>query len=79
MVVALHLEDDRKTIANRDDASVLPGSLDYPGSRDRQLLEVDFGGLVRAVLVPHRGENPKLGQGRFATNEHEDPLVFLRR
>src|SRR5712675_2112211 len=34
--------------------------------------------LVRAVLVPHRRENPELGETRHPPNQLEDALIFVR-
>src|SRR5580704_3193227 len=61
MVVALHLEHYGEAVADRDHAGVLARSLDHPGGLGRQGLEMDFRGLVRAVLVPHRRKDAELG------------------
>ena len=79
MVVAFHLEHDGKPVADIDHAGVLARSLDDPRRFRRQHAQMDFRGLVRAMLVPHRRENPQLGDGRLAAHEGENALVFLRR
>ncbi len=78
VVVALHLEHDRKPVADIDDAGVLAGALDHPGRLGRQRAQMDFRGFVRAVLVPHRRENAELGEARLAADQLDDALVFVR-
>ena len=78
VVVALHLEHDRLTIADVDDAGVLARALDHPGRRGGQGPQMDFRGLVRAVLVPHGREDAELGEGRRAADEVEEALILLR-
>ena len=77
VVVALHLEHDREPVADRDHAGVLAGSLDHVRRAGRQRAQVDFRGLVRAVLVPHRRENAELGDRRLAPDQLQNALVFL--
>jgi hypothetical protein len=78
MVVALHLEHDRLTIADVDDAGILARALDHPWGLGWQGPQVDFRGLVRAVLVPHGREDAELGEGRRASDEREEALILLR-
>src|SRR6266498_2476102 len=79
MVVALHLEDEREVVADPDHPRVLAGPLDHPRRLGGQHLEVNLGGLVRAVLVPHRGKYAELGQGGLAADQFENARVLLRR
>ena len=78
MVVALHLEHDRLAVADIDDAGVLARALDHPGGLGRQALEMDARRFVRAVLVPHRRENPELGKARHAPDQFQDALILVR-
>src|SRR5258707_9229913 len=64
MVMALHLEHDRLAVTDIDDAGVLARALDHPGRLGRQPAQMQPRRLVRAVLVPHRRENPELGETR---------------
>jgi hypothetical protein len=78
MVVALHLEHDGKPVADVDDAGVLARPLDHPWGLRRQRAQVNFRGLVRAMLVPHGRENTELGEGRCAANQFDDARVLVR-
>lgn len=78
MVMALHLEHDRLAVADVDDAGVLAQALDHPRRLGRQPLEVDARGFVRAVLVPHRRENPELGESRYPSDQLQDALILVR-
>ena len=64
VVVALHLEHDGKPVADVDHAGVLARPLDHPRRLGRQAAQMHLGGLVRAVLVPHRREDAELGEAR---------------
>src|SRR4029453_1354670 len=50
VIVGLHLEGDGQAVADVDDAGVFAGPLDHAGTARRELLQVDAGRLVRAVL-----------------------------
>ena len=78
VVVALHLEDQRVAVADIDDARVLAGAADHLGPGGRQGAEPFLGGLVGAVLVPHRREDAELGERRNPPDQVEDALVFIR-
>ena len=78
VVVALHLEDHGLTVADIDHAGILAGALDHPGRLGRQPAQMDAGGFVRAVLVPHRREDAELGEGRHAPDQFEDALILVR-
>src|SRR3954447_13811727 len=65
VVVALHLEHDGKPFADIDHAGVLAGPLNHMRRRRWKRPEMDFGRLVRAVLVPHRRENAEFGERRL--------------
>ena len=47
-------------------------------ARGRELLEVDLGALVAAVLGPHGREDAELGQVGLAADEADDEVVFVR-
>src|SRR5882724_3812806 len=78
MVVALHLEHHRLAIADVDDAGVLARSLDHPRRLGRQAPQVQPRGFVRAMLVPHRRENPEFSETRHPPDQLEDALIFVR-
>src|SRR5258708_2864878 len=69
MVVALHLEHDRLAVADVDDAGVLTRPLDHPWRLGRQPLEMQPRGFVRAMLVPHRRENPQFSETRHPADQ----------
>ena len=77
MVVALHLEHDRLAVADVDDAGVLARPLDHPRRLGRQPPQMQPRGFVRAVLVPHRRENPELGETRHPADQLENALIFV--
>src|ERR1700761_6705827 len=78
VVVALHLEHHRLPVTDVDDAGVLARALDHPRRLGRQPPEMDARGLVRAMLVPHRGKDPKLGEARHPADQLENALIFVR-
>ena len=78
VVVALHLEHDRLAVADVDDAGVFARPLDHPGRLGRQALQMQPRGFVRAMLVPHRRENPEFGEARDPADEFQDALIFVR-
>ena len=78
VVVALHLEHDREPVADVDDAGILARPLNHPRRLGRQRAQMDFRGFVRAVLVPHRGENAELGEGRRTPDKLDDARVLVR-
>ena len=77
VVVALHLEDDGVAVAEIDDAGVFAGALDDARPGGGQRLQPFLRGFVGTVLVPHGGENAKLGDGRLAADEFEDAAIFV--
>ena len=77
VVVALHLEHDRLAVADIDHAGVLARPLDHPRRLGRQAPQMDARGFVRAVLVPHRRENPELGEARHPPDQLEDALILV--
>jgi hypothetical protein len=79
MVVALHLEDAGRAVADVDHAGVLAGALNHPGRLRRQRAQMEARGFVGAVLVPHRRDDAELGDGRLAADQRLEALVFLRR
>jgi len=60
MVVALHLERDRKSFTEIEDSRVLPGPLQDPLPRARQPLQEERRVLVAAVLRPEEREDREL-------------------
>ncbi len=77
VVVAFHLEDGGIAIADVDHACVLAGALQHPGGLGRQLLQMDAGGFVGAVLGPHHAEDAQFHETGFAVQQLLDPAVFL--
>src|SRR5262249_33486981 len=61
-----------------DHAGVLARTLDHPGRLGGQGAQMDLGGLVRAVLVPHRREDAELGETRRARDQRTDALILVR-
>src|SRR5262249_57566359 len=76
MVVALHLENAGEPIADINDASVLAWSLDHPRTLGRQRAQMDLGGFVRAMLVPHRRENAELAERALPAAPFPTPPLF---
>src|SRR5262249_4438601 len=79
MVVRLDFEDRRQAVADRDCARVLAGTLQHSRALRRQLLEVDPGALVAAVLRPHDREDAQLRNRGFAVERRDDAVVLLAR
>ena len=66
VIVALDLEDHGEAVADRDAARVLAGALEHvlgPRGKPPQVL---LARLVGAVLGPHHGEDPELGDSSAA-------------
>ncbi len=78
VVMALHLEHASQAVADIDDSGILARALDDVRPLGRQAAQMHFGGLVRAVLVPHRRKNAELGQARFAADQVEHALILVR-
>ena len=79
VVVRLDLEGHRVAVADIDDAGVLADA-DQQGLAVREvaeLLEVDLGALVGAVLAPHHGVHGQLGGGGPAAEDVADPQVLV--
>ena len=73
------LECARPSIANIDDASILPGTLNHELAAGRQSFQVHTRRLVRTMLTPHHAENSELGDGRLASAQKPfDFLVLVR-
>ena len=77
VVVALHLEADRLTVADVDDPGVLAGPLKDARTLRGEGLEVDARALVRAVLRPHDREDAELGYVGLAPHHLYDALVLV--
>ena len=75
--MALHLEDAGETVANVDDAGVFARALNDDLAGDRQRLQVHLRGFVRAMLVPHCGEDAELGDRGLASDQFQNPLVLV--
>lgn len=73
VIVALHLEDHRKAVADIDDARILARPLNDPRRLGRQAAQMDARGFVGTVLVPHRREDAEFREGRYA------PISFRMR
>jgi len=78
VVVAFHLEDDGLAVADIHDARVFAGAADHLRALGGQGAQPFLGGFIRAMLVPHGGENAKLGEGWFAANDLEQIGIFVR-
>ncbi len=77
VVVRLHLEDRGETIADVDDARVLPRPLNDARPFGRQTPQVNAARLVGAVLAPHHAKDPELGISGFAPQRLKDLPVLL--
>src|SRR5258705_12866906 len=78
MVMALHLEHNSLAIADIDDPGMLARPLDPPWRLGRQATQMQPRRLVRAVLVPHRRENPEFRETRRPPDQLENALVLVR-
>src|SRR5439155_18444250 len=76
MVVRLDLERDGVPLADIDDACVFTGALQHHLAARRELLQMQTGALVRAMLAPHHAENPELGVVGLAAENRDDLLVL---
>jgi hypothetical protein len=79
VVVALHLEDGGLAVADVDHAGILARPLDHLGTAGRQLSQMHFRALVRAMLRPHDREDAELGQVGRAAHRMQHALIFLGR
>ena len=77
MVVALHLEHDGLAVADVDHAGILARPLDHPRRLGRQATQMQPRRFVRAVLVPHRREDPEFGETRHPADQLEDALILV--
>ncbi len=82
VVVALDLERDGVALADVDDAGVLADAREHLADRRllgdlTELLEVDLGGLVGAVLAPHHRVHGELAARRAAAQDLADLLVLV--
>ena len=75
--MAFHFENNALAIADIDDARVFTGAADHLWAGCGQGTEPFLGGLVGTMLVPHGREDAKLGEGRLASDDVEDTLVFV--
>ena len=77
--MALHLERDGPTVTDIDHACVLLTGLDQNvWAGGGKFFQFFSGIFIRAVFAPHHGENPELGEVRFATEDFPDPVEFFR-
>src|SRR2546423_1326382 len=70
--------EPREPVGDVDHAGVLARPLDHPRRLGGQRAQVDFGGLVGAMLIPHGRKDAELGKTWRAANQLEDTLVFVR-
>jgi len=76
--VALHLEDNAIAVIDIDHAGIFARSLDDARSLCRQRAQPLLGGFIGAVLIPHGREDAELGKARFAADQIQNALVFIR-
>jgi len=74
--VRLHLEGDRRPVAEVEDARVLAGPLEDALAGRREPLEEPRRVLVAAVLGPEKGEDSELEVVRIASEQLPDTLRF---
>ena len=79
MIVRLDLERDGQSVADRDDAGVLAGTLQHVRRFGREGLEQRPRVLVRAVLAPQRADDSELGERRLAAEHVDEAFVLVRR
>ena len=75
--MALHLEDRDQPAADVDDPGILARPANDPGGFGRQLLQMDLGRLVGAMLRPHHREDAELDQVRRTPDQLDDLLVLV--
>ena len=76
VVVRFDLEGDDVAAADIDDAGVLAGALHHEFAARGQLLQMNAGALVGAVLAPHHAEDAEFGVAGLAAENVDDLLVF---
>src|SRR6056300_1085608 len=77
MVVAFHFEDLGLAVADVYDSRIFAGTADDLRAFGWQGAQPLLGRLVRAVLVPHRREDAKLGKVWLAVQDANDLFVFF--
>ena len=78
MVMALHLEDRRLTVADIDDAGIFARAADHLGTGGRQLLQMQARGFIGTMFRPHHREDAEFGDIRLAAERVQYALIFLR-
>ena len=76
VIVAFHLEDGGIAIADVDHPGILPRPLQHVRGLGRQLLQMDAGGFIGAMLRPHHAEDAEFDQARLPVQELFDPAIF---
>ena len=79
VIVAFHLEYDCKPVTDIDHPGVFSGSLDNPGRLRRQRAQMNLGGFVGAVLVPHCRKDTELRVARQPADQSPNAFVLFRR
>jgi hypothetical protein len=79
VVVALHLEDDGKPVADIDHPGILARAADHLRAVAGQQPQPALRRFVRAVLVPHRRKDADFGQCRRAIQQPQDLGIFVGR
>ncbi len=82
VVVRFHLERDGPPVTDVDDAGVLADSGQHPGAHFiggglAEIAQMDFGGLVGAVLAPHHRVHGELGVGGPTAQDVTNPLILV--
>ena len=75
--MALDADRGRDAVADVDDSRAFTGPDEDPRRFRRQAPKMQTGRFVRAVLRPHRREDPELDEIWLASQMAEDPAVFL--
>ncbi|MCY1310281.1 hypothetical protein D9M70_604570 [compost metagenome] len=76
--MAFHLEDDAVAIANVDNTGIFAGALDNAWAGCRECAKPLLRRLVGTMFIPHGRENAEFREARFASDQVENTLIFVR-
>ena len=77
VVVRFHFENNGLTVANINNTCVLTGAADHLGAGGGQRAKPFFGGLIRAVLVPHSRKNTQFSERWGTADDLKNAVVFV--